>query len=184
LFGCLCYCYVYSHPKLSYVKNLQKFHRWTVNSIISKRKIKQSIILIIPYVNYSCYPSKYSSWWKEIIKPQSSVFVNTCKKEFYGNWNGEAIINFKWKTFGRSYYFIIWLIFTVFLVCFTVASYPTNYITQEVRIKLYIASITFGLLQIILFELRQFIWNPKKYFSSIWNWFGKYVLNLFILNGY
>ncbi|PKY41347.1 hypothetical protein RhiirA4_454918 [Rhizophagus irregularis] len=134
-----------------------------------EKQRKQQIVLIIPYIDYSRYPLEYS-FWKEIFYPQSSVFVNTCKKEFYSNWNGEAIINFKWKAFGRIYYFIIWSIFMVFLVCFTIASYPTNSITQKVRISLYQTSIAFGFFHLI-FELRQFIWNPRKYFSSIWNLF-------------
>ncbi|GBB91184.1 hypothetical protein RclHR1_18340002 [Rhizophagus clarus] len=113
---------------------------------------------------------KYNSWWSEIFWPKSSIFIDTCKKEFYTNWNGEAVINFKWKKFGRKYYFPIWLIFTVFLVCFTLASYPTSSITQENRVKLYQTSIAFGFFHII-FELRQFIWNPKKYILSIWNFF-------------
>jgi hypothetical protein len=78
-------------------------------------KTTQCITLIVPYIDYSRYPLEYS-WWNY---PQSNVFINTCKKEFYSNWNGEAIINFKWKTFGRAYYFIIWLIFMIFLICFT-----------------------------------------------------------------
>ncbi|PKC05524.1 hypothetical protein RhiirA5_420819 [Rhizophagus irregularis] len=130
---------------------------------------KQQIVLIVPYIDYCYYPFEYSGW-KEIFYPQSSVFTDTCKKEFYTNWNGEAIINFKWNTFGRIYYFVIWLLFMVFLVCFTVASYPTLSITRDVRINLYQTSIAFGFFHII-FELRQFIWNPKKYFSSIWNLF-------------
>uniref|UniRef100_U9USW9 Uncharacterized protein n=1 Tax=Rhizophagus irregularis (strain DAOM 181602 / DAOM 197198 / MUCL 43194) TaxID=747089 RepID=U9USW9_RHIID len=77
--------------------------------IVTKQR-KQQIVLIIPYIDYSRYPLEYS-FWKEIFYPQSSVFVNTCKKEFYSNWNGEAIINFKWKAFGRIYYFVIWSIF-------------------------------------------------------------------------
>ncbi|PKC11288.1 hypothetical protein RhiirA5_497817 [Rhizophagus irregularis] len=133
-----------------------------------ERIAKQCIIFIVPYINYSCYPSKYN-WWKEIIYPPSNSFIKTCKKEFYTNWNGEAVIDFKWKKFGRLYYFIIWLIFIVFLICFTIASYPTNSLSQEIRIKLYKTSIAFGFFHLI-FELRQFIWNPKKYLN-IWNAF-------------
>ncbi|PKC16704.1 hypothetical protein RhiirA5_406700 [Rhizophagus irregularis] len=145
----------------------------TLTKILNyKMQSKQQIVLIVPYIDYSRYPLEYS-FWKEIFYPQSSVFVNTCKKEFYSNWNGEAIINFKWKAFGRIYYFVIWSIFMVFLVCFTIASYPTNSITQKVRISLYQTSIAFGFFHLI-FELRQFIWNPRKYFTSIWNLFGKF----------
>jgi hypothetical protein len=145
--------------------------------LTSGSKYVQCINLIVPYIDYSRYPLEYS-WWKELFYPQSSVFTDTCKKEFYTNWNGEAIINFKWKTFGRTYYFIIWLIFMIFLICFTIASYPTNLITQEtreIRIKLYQTTIAFGFFHLIL-ELRQFVWNPKKYFLSIWNLFGKYII--------
>jgi hypothetical protein len=65
----------------------------------------------------------------------------------------------------------------VFLVCFTIASYSKNSITQEVRINLYQTTIGFGSFH-LLFEIRQFIWNPKKYFLSIWNLFGKCTLEV------
>ncbi|GBC09542.1 hypothetical protein RclHR1_08970002 [Rhizophagus clarus] len=142
----------------------------TLRNFLIERKAIQYITLIVPYVDYSRYPSDYNFWW-EIILPQPSVFIKTCKKnEFYTNWNGEAVVKFKWKTFGKTYYCFIWLIFMVFLVCFTIASYPTNSLTQEIRIKLYKTSFAFGIFH-LFFELRQFIWNPKKYISSIWNLF-------------
>ncbi|RIA98305.1 hypothetical protein C1645_870767 [Glomus cerebriforme] len=138
-------------------------------SISAKRKANQYIVLIVPYINYSRYPLKYS-WRKEVLYPQQSEFVKTCEKIFYTNWNGEAVINHKWECFGRDYYFGIWLMFTIFLICFTIASYPTNSISQETRSILYQTSIAFGVFHLI-FELRQFIWNPRKYFFSKWNWF-------------
>ncbi|RIA84298.1 hypothetical protein C1645_832487 [Glomus cerebriforme] len=138
-------------------------------SYLDRRKANQYVVFIVPYIKYSCYPLKYS-WWKEIFYPQPSEFVKDCEKEFYTNWNGEAIINFKWEKFGRAYYFAIWLIFIVFLVCFTIASYPTNSISQEIRIKLHKTSIAFGIFHLI-FELRQFIWRPITYVISIWNLF-------------
>jgi hypothetical protein len=148
--------------------------------ITSNSKAIQYITLVVPYVNYSCYPLEYS-WWKELFYPKSSVFVITCKKEFYTNWNGEAIISFKWERFGRIYYFINWLIFMVFLVCFTIASYPTYSLTQETIFKLHQTSILFGFFHLI-FELRQFVWNPRKYFLSIWNLFGKNIFRIYFLN--
>ncbi|RIA81797.1 hypothetical protein C1645_836377 [Glomus cerebriforme] len=42
-------------------------------------------------------------------------------------------------------YFAIWSIFIVLLICFTIASYPTNSISQEARIKLHQTSIAFGI---------------------------------------
>ncbi|PKC10969.1 hypothetical protein RhiirA5_498040 [Rhizophagus irregularis] len=139
------------------------------NYFIEKKAI-QYITLIVPYVDYSRYPSEYS-FLNELFYPPSSVFTKTCKKkEFYTNWNGEAVIKFKWKTFGKAYYYFIWLIFMVFLICFTIASFPTNSLTQEIRIKLFKTSIVFGFFH-LLFELRQFALDKKKYFLSIWNIF-------------
>src|SRR5687767_13533255 len=52
----------------------------------------QYISLIVPYVDFSCYSFNYRWWW-DLFIPQSSAFVDTCKeKEFYSNWNGEAVI--------------------------------------------------------------------------------------------
>ncbi|GBB84657.1 hypothetical protein RclHR1_11220006 [Rhizophagus clarus] len=130
----------------------------------------QQIVLVVPYIGYSSYPLEYS-WWKEIIYPQPSIFVGTCERSFYTSLNGEAITNFKWNKFGRKYHCAIWLLFSVLFICFTIASYPTNSITQEIQIKLYRTSIAFGFFHLI-FELRQlFFWKPRKYFSSIWNLF-------------
>ncbi|PKY55888.1 hypothetical protein RhiirA4_548963 [Rhizophagus irregularis] len=142
----------------------------TLRSFLISRKTIQYITLIVPYVDYSRYPSEYT-WWKELFYPPSSVFIKTCKKkEFYTNWNGEAVIKFKWKTFGKAYYCLIWLLFMVFLVCFTIASYPTNSITKEIRIKLYQTSTVFGIFH-LTHELRQFALDKKKYFFSRMNFF-------------
>ncbi|GBC16149.2 hypothetical protein GLOIN_2v1731430 [Rhizophagus irregularis DAOM 181602=DAOM 197198] len=141
----------------------------TLRNFSIERKAIQYITLIVPYVDYSRYPLEYS-FWNELFYPPSSVFTDTCIKEVYSNWNGEAIIRFKWNKFGRAYYIIIWLLFTIFLVCFTIASYPTNSITREIRIKLYQTSTVFGVFHLI-HELRQFIQKPNKYFFSRMNLF-------------
>jgi len=92
------------------------------------------------------------------------------RKEFFNNLNGEAIIDFKWRTFGKYYYFLIWLMFTAFYICFIIGSLPTTFDTNEIQYQLFVTTITFGLIQ-LCFELRQFIWDPVEYIYSIWNWF-------------
>ncbi|GES84863.1 hypothetical protein GLOIN_2v1781806 [Rhizophagus clarus] len=59
-------------------------------SLWSDLVTKQYITLIVP-MNYSRYPEEYSSWLKEFLYPQPSVFIETCKKSFYVSLNGEAI---------------------------------------------------------------------------------------------
>ncbi|PKB95344.1 hypothetical protein RhiirA5_436889, partial [Rhizophagus irregularis] len=139
------------------------------------------------YEKYPDYITKFNSEMFMILDPSNerivdgeySHFYAFSHEEFYSNWNGEAIIRFKWNKFGRAYYIIIWLLFTVFLVCFTIASYPTNSITREIRIKLYQTSTAFGFFHLI-HELRQFIQKPDKYFFSHMNLFGKRIFK-FIL---
>src|SRR5262249_14179540 len=52
------------------------------------------------------YPSLqyYIYWLLELIKPQPSPFVETINRDIYKTWNGEALINFKWDTYGKYYY--------------------------------------------------------------------------------
>lgn len=92
------------------------------------------------------------------------------RKEFYKNLNGEAIVDFKWKTFGRYYYFLIWFIFTTFQISFIIVHCLYLYKTNNIQSQLYKTTIIIGFVQ-LYFELRQFIWNPIEYMHSIWNLF-------------
>jgi hypothetical protein len=93
------------------------------------------------------------------------------RKEFYKNLNGEAIVDFKWKTFGRYYYFLIWFIFTTFQISsFIIGSLSLSFKTNNIQSQLYKTTIIIGFVQ-LYFELRQFIWNPIEYMHSIWNLF-------------
>jgi len=53
------------------------------------------------------------------------------------------------------------------------ATIPQQYINEEVRKQLFIASIIFGFIHLI-FEIRQFLYNITKWFYNFWNIFGKY----------
>ncbi|GBC42537.2 hypothetical protein GLOIN_2v1844106 [Rhizophagus irregularis DAOM 181602=DAOM 197198] len=104
--------------------------------------------------------------------PQSSPFVKTISGDIYKTWNGEAIINFKWNTFGKYYYLIIWATFMALLGCFTTAvTIPQQYIDKDVQVQLLIASIILGLIH-LSFEIRQIIYNPIKWIRNFWNIFN------------
>ena len=117
------------------------------------------------------YPKEYSLLKELFIKPKSSPFSQTHNNELYKTWNGEAIINFKWRVFGRYYYAGIWILFIIYLICFTLASIPYDIFNKESRKKLFIFSIILGSIH-LLFEVRQFIWSPIKWMSDILNLFG------------
>ncbi|EXX54193.1 hypothetical protein RirG_236870 [Rhizophagus irregularis DAOM 197198w] len=94
---------------------------------------------------------------------------------FYNWWNFAAIIDFKWETFGRVYYYLIWLFYTIFYVCYSLAS--TLELSDFYFKLLLIISIIFGS-TFLIFEIRRILWNYKIYFNNVWNLFdvGAYLL--------
>ncbi|GET61735.1 hypothetical protein RIR_jg33314.t3 [Rhizophagus irregularis DAOM 181602=DAOM 197198] len=136
---------------------------------------------MIPYINFVNYSKDYN-WFIELIRPQPSLFTETINRNIYKTWNGEALINFKWNTYGKYYYAMIWILFMTLLGCFTAAAtIPNQYINEEVRQRLFIASIILGSIHLI-FEIRQFFYNiTNKWFYNFWNIFDiiAYVLSIF-----
>ena len=80
-----------------------------------------------------------------MFRPQSSPFTEVISRNIYKTWNGEAIINFKWNTYGKYYYAMIWIFFMALLGSFTAAAtIPQKYINEDVRQQLFIVSIVLG----------------------------------------
>ncbi|GBC02745.1 hypothetical protein RclHR1_00480002 [Rhizophagus clarus] len=142
-----------------------------VDNIFSEFKNASVIVFVNPYINFVAYPKDYN-WFSELIKPQSSPFVKTTmNKDIYKTWNGESLINFKWDTYGKYYYAIIWTGFMALLVCFTAAAtIPQEYIDENVQKQLLITSIILGFIH-LTFEIRQIIYDPIKWIRDFWNIF-------------
>ena len=119
---------------------------------------------------------------KDFFFPAPSPFVKTVisrTPELFRTWDGEALINFKWRTFGLRYYIFVCIVFIVFSVCFiTAISLTEDGSDNNTRQKLFIATVVLAVWHLHL-EVRQFIWNPIYYVFSPWNWFGKLVISLF-----
>ncbi|RIB00606.1 hypothetical protein C2G38_1146124 [Gigaspora rosea] len=131
-------------------------------------------ILAIPLPNFVSYPKKYSPW-RELLIPKANPFIHSNKvevinEEFYRYLNGEALLKFKWNTYGRKYYLIIWTIYTVFLCSFVVAASFYKSISQTTLSILLNITICLGIWH-LFFELRQFIFSPLAYLTSAWNFF-------------
>jgi hypothetical protein len=124
-----------------------------------------------PYIKFINYPQKYN-WFKELIKPQPSPFVESINQDIYKTWDGEALIDFKWNNYGKYYYTLIWIVYIVFLGCFTAAAtISQQYIDEDTQNQLLIASITLGFIH-LSFEIRQFIYDPIRWLRNFWNIFG------------
>ncbi|RGB26448.1 hypothetical protein C1646_770412 [Rhizophagus diaphanus] len=127
-----------------------------------------TITFIIPYINFVNYSKDYNGLI-EFIRPQPSPFSKAVNRNIYKTWNGEALINFKWNAYGIYYYTIIWILFMALLGCFTAAAtIPQQYINDEVRHQLFIASIILGIIHLI-FEIRRFSYNFTKWVYNLWN---------------
>ncbi|GBC06378.1 hypothetical protein RclHR1_00680022 [Rhizophagus clarus] len=143
----------------------------------SNRTKTRTITFMNPYIKFVSYPQNYN-WFLELIKPQPSPFAETISRDIYKTWNGETLINFKWNKYGKYYYSIIWIGFMSLLGCFTAAAtIPHQYIDDEVRKKLLIATIVFGFVH-LSFEVRQFIYNPIKWSRDFWNLFDLFAFLL------
>ncbi|CAG8649551.1 14079_t:CDS:2, partial [Dentiscutata heterogama] len=145
-----------------------------VDALHDRRSYYPAVKLLIPLPKFASYPAKYNFLF-ELLKPTPNEFIKTALQIqipiIYSDWNGEALLNFKWNRFGRFYYYVIWMVYTIFLLAFTLAtSLPNNYISLEKQRALLIFSITMGFSQLTI-EIRQFIWDWRSYIVSSWNWF-------------
>ncbi|KAF0531631.1 nucleopolyhedrovirus p10 family protein [Gigaspora margarita] len=128
----------------------------------------QTIVLIFPLPKFSSYGSDYI-YWKELISPKFSTFSNYEFPEFYKYWYGEALLNFKWNTYGKYYFFAIFIFYFVFMLCFLMAA-TIKELSNETRDFLLTATIFLGLLH-LMFEIRQCIYSPLLWITDIWNYF-------------
>ncbi|RGB23988.1 hypothetical protein C1646_773715 [Rhizophagus diaphanus] len=143
---------------------------YTFNKIF-KTKPTPTITFMIPYIKFVNYPQKYN-FFMELFRPQPNQFVKTINRDFYKSWSGEALINSKWNAYGRQVYLRVWLLeFMVLLGYFTAAAtIPQQYISDFNRNLLLIFSTCIGLYHLV-HEIRQFTYDPKKWYKDIWNYF-------------
>ncbi|KAF0554415.1 nudt9 protein [Gigaspora margarita] len=140
-----------------------------LNKIFKRSNKNLSVILIFPLPKFNTYPIIYNSW-KELILPGSSTFTKYGYSELYKWWNGEVLLNFKWNTYGKYYFYMIWGFFSNFMGCFLIVSTLSNELSETAQNQLLIATIFFGAIH-LTFEIRQFIYSPLAYLIDPWNYF-------------
>jgi hypothetical protein len=135
-----------------------------------KTKRTPSFIFMNPYINFVNYPKDYN-WFSELIWPQPSPFVETINGDIYKTWSGEALLNYKWKTYGKYYHVIIWGGYIVLLVCFNVAARISQQEYVDIQNILLITSIILGFIY-LSFEVRQLIYDPIKWIRNTGSIYG------------
>ncbi|CAG8506102.1 8875_t:CDS:2, partial [Scutellospora calospora] len=161
---------IFFHSSLLNYKYIRKIIRWYKRYQDEKQIDYENpkLPLMSPLPGFVSYP-KYDSFWKELINPQLSCFIEFEDLSFYETWNGEAIINFKWDTFGRNYYYAIWAVYTVFLCSFVIVATFSDNISWHYQKFFLTTAVILGFWHLFL-EIRQFIHSPSNYLSSIWNY--------------
>ncbi|CAG8481000.1 16218_t:CDS:2 [Funneliformis caledonium] len=175
LVGYTCEGKVYSRREddvMQRIFKINRFFRKFIHYEYYSLKRKTFIKFVVPYTGFTKYPPDYD-YWKELYRPEKSPFVILVNETFCDSWNAEAIINFKWDKFGRLYYYLFWVYFTMYLLNFGIGStLSPSIMNNDTRKAFLIVSIVLGL-SLIVHEIRQFLWDPKKYIKDVWNWFDQ-----------
>ncbi|UZO29101.1 uncharacterized protein OCT59_022591 [Rhizophagus irregularis] len=132
--------------------------------------------------NHSTKNGPNNIWNEFLYKQKSVLFCNIDSNHFYNWWNFAAIIDYKWKTFGWIYYYLIWMFYTIFYIFYALAStLDHNFISNFYRGLLFIISILLGFIH-LYFEFQQCLWKTKEYFNDLWNLFdvGAYLLPIIV----
>ncbi|RIB16597.1 hypothetical protein C2G38_2189503 [Gigaspora rosea] len=103
---------------------------------------QKNIRLIFPLLNFATYSQNYSYY--ELFYLQDNSFISLDISGYYKWWNIKALINFKWNTYGKQYYFLIWIIYSIFMCCFLIVST----ISKNITIPVWIITISVFLLEI------------------------------------
>ncbi|KAF0388236.1 nudt9 protein [Gigaspora margarita] len=129
---------------------------------------QKTVRLIFPLLNFATYSQNYSYY--ELLYLYDNSFTLLNETNYYKLLNIKALINFKWNTYGKYYYFLIWTIYSIFMGCFLILStISKDEISRNTYIFLLIVIIFLGFFYFI-FEVRQFIHKPIHYITSPWNW--------------
>ncbi|PKY46054.1 hypothetical protein RhiirA4_460806 [Rhizophagus irregularis] len=109
--------------------------------------------------------------FSDFFWPQSSPFIETINSDIYKTWSGEALLNFKWNTYGKAYHSLFWSGYLILLVCFNVAVRISQQEYVDIQKILFIISIIFGFFY-LCFGVRQFIYDPYKWIFDIGKIYG------------
>ncbi|KAF0408463.1 transient receptor potential cation channel subfamily a member 1-like [Gigaspora margarita] len=141
-----------------------------ISSYFTTNYTQETVMLMNPLLNFATYSKDYSSYSKIFCLPRNS-FNSLDSSDYCKWWNIKAIINFKWNSYGKQYYFVMWTFYSIFMFCFLIVStISNNQISWSKRVVFLMATILLGFIQMI-FEIRQFIHRPLFYITSPWNWF-------------
>ncbi|PKK68355.1 hypothetical protein RhiirC2_851499 [Rhizophagus irregularis] len=156
-----------SFRRINIVIQIITFNLWFINFDFNTVATKKtpSFIFTSPYINFANYPKDYN-WFSELFWPQHSLFIETINNDIYKTWSGEALLNYKWNTYGKNFHIFIWGGYLILLVCFNVAARISQQEYVDIQKILLKISTIFGFIY-LSFEVRQLIYNPIKWILDI-----------------
>ncbi|KAF0558404.1 transient receptor potential cation channel subfamily a member 1-like [Gigaspora margarita] len=123
---------------------------------------QETVLLMFPLLGFATYSKNY--FYSELYYLQGNPFTSLLDApDYYKWWNIKALISFKWNTYGRLYYFIIWAIYSTFMCCFLIVStIPEHKISWNNQASLLVATIFFDLAAILVPTITSLIWLHYK----------------------
>ncbi|CDW85302.1 wd-40 repeat protein [Stylonychia lemnae] len=121
------------------------------------------------------------------------VLSDTQKQEYLENQIIQSIIQFKWRTHTRVFYFKNFFIYMIFIFAFIFETFYSAYyglISEEldgdlrnIWVRILIKFICFGVIvYFLIYEYRQFKIQKFSYFMDLWNYFDlSYIISYVIL---
>ncbi|RIA98253.1 hypothetical protein C1645_731803 [Glomus cerebriforme] len=128
------------------------------------------VVFLIPLYKFSSFSPKFNLYY-DVYNPKSNAFVDLHYPAFYKEWNAEALLNFKWNTYGKYYYYTNWTWFLIYLLIFALGTTLSD-TTLSLGIRKALLSITIVIgFVFFTFEIRDFVWRPRRYLRNFWNLF-------------
>ncbi|KAG0274449.1 hypothetical protein BGZ95_009790 [Linnemannia exigua] len=150
--------------------------REPVDETTWKRSNRDYKIYVTPFPKLSMYGS-YKPWYKGLVTDQSA-FTDIAGENFFDSPAMVATLEFKWHKFGFRYWgfrFLFALVFFILIV--TITAYQIIYSTGTNILDRYmdswrpviIVAVAFGIC-LCGYEAMQFIYAPRKYIRSPYNY--------------
>ncbi|KAF9133445.1 hypothetical protein BGW39_009756 [Mortierella sp. 14UC] len=150
--------------------------REPVDDEITKKSNKDYKIYVTPFPKLSMY-GPYKPWYKGLDTAQSA-FTNIAGEDYFDSPAMVATLEFKWHKFGFRYWFVRFLfVFVFFLLIVVITAQQVAYSTEGDIVQRYMDSwrpvimvaVAFGA-GLCGYEAMQFIYAPRKYIRSPYNY--------------
>lgn len=162
----------------TFYKEARELEKLDSHIVHLHKKHAEGNLFVVPFPSLCVYETPKNNVFEyllhDLIQPRSAFteLVDNLDPDhpLFASPIFEAILNFKWHTYAKSRYFFWFLLFLIYFLTFlAVVSYPTNIIGSPWKSVFLDFTVVLAIL-FLLQEMRQVIYGPLGYITSIYNW--------------